>query len=80
MSLDWLVQPVIVHEDRDQPMRKSLRVTPMNRTDYLRGPPHEITLRDLSIVRAGLQYVPERPTLCIVHHEVEVCRCLECTQ
>ena len=52
----------------------------MDGADDLRRPPAQVGFENLAIVRAGFKHVPERTTLGIVHHKIEVRRRLERTQ
>lgn len=58
-------------------MRKSLGMAPMNCTNDLRGPPHEVGFRDSSVMGAGFQHIPKRATFSIIHNKIQVGGSLE---
>lgn len=47
-------------------------MTPVDRTDDLRGPPPEIGLEDLAIVWTRLEDVPESASLSVVHDQIQM--------
>ena len=61
-------------------MYEALRMTPVDRTNYLGRPPLQIALRDPTLIRTRFKHVPQASAFRVAHEQIQMRGRLECAE